>query len=153
MKANNEFRLQSVLNLKASTVDMLEVEFARLKGDHERETRMLQALRVAEQQEMEALSEQQSGKLDCEDIKMRQRYLKLLQEDVIEQALRAEVAKLQMESKREELLETLKEYKTIQKLRERHVAEQAKEMGRREARMVDDLVSTRYVREGRKDYA
>ena len=153
MKGNNEFRLQSVLNLKASTVDMLEVEFARLKSDHEREARMLLALKVAEQHEMESLSEHQCGRLDCEDIKARQRYLKLLHEDVVDQAMRTEVAKLQMESKREELLETLKEYKTIQKLRERHVALQAKEMGRREARVIDDLVSARYVREGRKDYA
>jgi flagellar export protein FliJ len=153
MKSKNEFPLQSVLNFKASTVDALEMEFAQLKANHERQKRMLLALTVAEQQEMDVLCQQQRGELDCEDIKLRQLHLESLRRGVIEQTVRVEVAALEMETKREEMLEALKEYKTILKLRERHTAEVMKEMQRQEARVVDDIVSARYIRERREQYA
>ena len=132
----------------------LNLEFARLKANHEQEkTALLLALRMAERREMNSLSQQQYGLLDCEDIKLRQCFLQSLRENVLDQVLRTEAAATEMELKRKELMEALKEYKTIQKLQEKFQAEQAMERQRHEARIVDDIVNARYVREGRKNYA
>ena len=55
---------------------------------------------------------------------------------------------MQVEAKREELVKTMQDQKTLEKLKNRHRARELTELNRREARVVDDLVITRYAREG-----
>jgi hypothetical protein len=71
-----EFRLQPVLNLKSSLADMLEVEFAHLKVTHQNEVTRLEKLQRRKTEEMEVLSQQQSGPLDCSTIEVRRRISK-----------------------------------------------------------------------------
>jgi flagellar export protein FliJ len=66
---------------------------------------------------------------------------------VTQQTTRVEEAKQRMESKRNELVEGMKEQKVLEKLHTRYQAEQTRELSRREARTVDDMVITRYARD------
>jgi flagellar FliJ protein len=148
MPDSQGFRLQPVLTFKSSMVDTLEMEFARLQVAYRNEMDALLVLVQAEDKEMEVLRQQQGrGYLNCEEIQLRQQYLRVLKEHVIEQTARVGETRQQMEAKRTELVEMMKDQKALEKLRERHQAQQAKELLRREARAVDDLVITRYARD------
>lgn len=148
MPKTEEFRLQSILNLKVSLVDNLEVELAHLRLAYQQETEQLDTLQHRTTNEMEALSQQQqAGLLDCKDIQLRQQYLQRLVESIVQQTLRVRQAEQQMETKREELVKMMQDQKTLEKLREHHEAKQRQFLSRREASMVDDIVTTRYARE------
>jgi flagellar export protein FliJ len=142
------FRLQPVLNYKANIVDMLEVEFARLKLAHQQETAVLEQLQQTKTDEMNALHSRQNGALNCQAIQMHHQYLQALDRFIRQQTGRVEDAKHRADTKREELVNTVQDQKTLEKLKERHHTTQRQESLRREARIVDDLVITRY-RQGR----
>lgn len=148
MPKTEEFRLQSILNLKESLVDNLEVEFAHLRSAYQQEMEQLDHLQHRTTHEMESLSQQQqAGLLDCKDIQLRQQYLQRLVESIVQQNIRVKQAEQHMEIKREELVKMMQDQKTLEKLREHHEAKQRQFLLRREASMVDDIVTTRYARE------
>jgi len=143
------FRLQSVLNLKASMVESLEMEFARLRVAHQNEEDILTSLEQALDEQSKALQEKQGGgPIDLDEIQLRQSYVKLLDDHVAQQTVRVEKSLEQLETKRTELVKGMQEEQTLEKLRERHVQRGAKEMLRMEARDIDEIATTRYTREG-----
>lgn len=146
MKKKNAFRLQPVLNYKVNLVDTLEVEFARLKQIQLEETSRLNQLEQTKAAEMDALRLQQNGQLDCHSIQLHQQYLQALDQVIHRQTHRVETAKQNTEIKREELVKTVQDQKTLEKLKEKHTHQQQLELSRREARVLDDLVTTRYKR-------
>ena len=146
--ADRDFRLQPVLNYKSSVVEALEMEFARLKLKHLEEQQVLNSLQQREQQHIDSLRQQQQrGQLDCDLIQLHQQYLRSLTDHVVAQAARVNEAAQQAETKREELVKTMQDRKMLEKLRERYRTRQAQELLRRETRAVDEIVTTRYVRE------
>jgi flagellar export protein FliJ len=148
MPKTEEFRLQSILNLKENLVDNLEVEFAHLRLAYQQELEWLNNLQHRTTKEMDTLSQQQrAGLLDCKDIQLRQHYVQRLVENIVQQNLRVKQAEQNMETKREELVKMMQDQKTLEKLREHHETKQRQFLLRREASMVDDLVTTRYARE------
>lgn len=152
MTGSEEFRLQPVLNLKANLVDTLEVEFAHLKLAHQQEVTHLEKLQRRKTEEMEVLSrQQQSGPLDCQSIELRQHYLQTLAECETVQTVRVKDAERQVETKREELVKGVQDQKTLEKLRDQHEAKQRQILLHREAKMIDDLVTARYIRKGKSN--
>lgn len=147
MSLPTEFRLQPVLSYKSHMVDALEMEFARLKLAHQREQEMLVTLQQTAQREIDTLRERQVGLIDCTDIQLRQDYLDSLRQNVVRQTDRVEEAEQRADDKRGELVETMQDQKVLEKLRDHHQARVLKEMDRREARAVDDIVTSRYRRE------
>lgn len=148
MSLSTDFRLQPVLNYKSQMVDALEMEFARLKQAYQREQTLLDNLLQTAENEMRALTERQVGPLDCSEIQLRQDYLLALHESAQQQADRVIQAEQRMGSKREELVETMQDQKALEKLREHHQAQLRKELERKESRVIDDLVTGRFVRGG-----
>lgn len=148
MPETTPFHLQPVLNFKASQVDTLEVEFAQLKGALQNEVEALLALKAAERQEIAALRQaQQKGRLDAEGIRQHQAYLQTLHEQIARQEARVAEAERRLEAKREALVRMMQDRQALEKLRERHESREARAALRREAREVDEIVTTRYGRE------
>jgi flagellar FliJ protein len=146
MSKTGSFRLQPVLNFKSSKVDVLEMEFSNLKAAHLREVGVLNALQRANQQHVDALcAEQQARDIDCQAIQLRQEYLNVLKDCMLRQSSRVIEAERQVETKREELVNLMKEKKVLEKLQERHLAQVRADQAHREARAVDDLMISRYA--------
>lgn len=144
-----DFRLQSVLDFKSSLVENLETEFAQLKLVHTQATEVLSNLeRAAQRQSDILLKEQQQGLLNCQAIHLHQKYLDYLDENVSRQKSHVKETYRQMEAKRLELVEMMKDKKTLENLRERHQTRVLRDRNRQEAKVIDDLVITRYAREG-----
>jgi len=150
MTGSEEFRLQPVLNLKSNLADTLEVEFAHLRVTHQEEVTRLEKIQRHKTEEMEVLGQQQqSGPLDCQSIELRQQYVQILAEHETFQTARVKDAERQVETKREELVKTVQDQKTLEKLRDQHKAKQRQILQHREAGMIDDLVTMRYIRKGK----
>ena len=142
------FPLQSILKFKSSAVDTLEAEFGQLKVAHQNQVNALQNLQQVKNQEMVVLQQlQQNGVLDCQAIQRQQQHLQTIDTQMIQQATRLQESQLQLENKRQELVETIQDQKTLENLRDRYQANQAQELRRREASTIDDIVITRYGRE------
>ncbi len=149
MSKPTDFRLQSVLNFKTGIVDSLEVEFGKLKGIHRQELNILQQLEhtaLAQQTLLE--KEQLQTDLDCDTITLHQKYLQMLHHRIIRQKVRVKAARANMETKRAELIKTMREQKTLENLKDKHQTRVARELLQKEARIIDDLVITRYARKG-----
>ena len=149
MSKKNSFRLQPVLNYKTSLVDNLETEFAQLRALQKNEEEALAHLEEMVLAQTASLKHQQeTGVINCTTIELHQKYLQFLHNHVERQKVRVAEARMQVEAKREELVKTMQDQKTLEKLKDRHRARELTELNRREARVVDDLVITRYAREG-----
>jgi flagellar export protein FliJ len=146
MGNNDQFRLQQILNYKSSKVDTLEVEFAQLKTAYQNEVDILRQFQQTRNQRVSALHQHQNGKLNCDTIQLHHQYLQTLGEFIAQQAILVEEAKYKVDVKRDELVRVVKDQKTLEKLRDNHLAERKRELYRREARIVDDLVTSRYGR-------
>ena len=148
MPNQNNFRLQPVLKFKASLIDNLELEFVHLKLAHQNEVQALLELKQIKNQELEALDQQRRrGVIDCEAIQLGHQYLQALDESVANQLIQVAEAEHRLDAKRDELVKTMQDQKTLEKLRDRHWDKQQQENLRREARNIDDLVTTRFGRE------
>lgn len=148
MPNQNNFRLQPVLKFKASLVDNLELEFVHLKIAHQNEIQALLELERIKNQELEALDQQRrQGVIDCDTIQLGHQYLNALDEYVAKQVMQVAEAEHRLDAKRDELVKTMQDQKTLEKLRDRQWEKQQKENLRRETRNIDDLVTTRYGRE------
>ncbi len=148
MGQKKNFRLQSVLNYKTGLVDNLETEFAQLRAIQKSEEEALRHLEEMVQSHSDSLQRQQEeGTLNCQTIELHQKYLRFLHNHVNRQRVRVAEAATHVEKKREELVQMMQEQKTLEKLKDKHVTRELLELNRREARIVDDLVTTRYARE------
>lgn len=147
MLHNNSFRLQPVLDYKSNMVDTLELEFAQLKLSHKDQLEILAQLEIARSQEMDSLQGLQYGVLNCQSIVLRQQYLQMLEKQVNLQRERVNRAEAKVNAKRDELVEMIKSQKTLEKLQANHIENEKIETRRRESRIIDDIVTTRYARE------
>lgn len=147
MLHSNSFRLQPVLDYKSNMVDTLELEFAQLKLTHKDQLEILTQLEIAQSQEMDSLHGQQHGMINCQSIVLRQQYLQMLEKQVTLQRDRVKRAEAEVNAKRDELVEMIKGQKTLEKLQANHIETQKVETRRRESRIIDDIVTTRYARE------
>jgi flagellar export protein FliJ len=147
MTIQQTFRLQPVLNYTESLVDNLELEFAELKVAQHKELRIQEELQHAQKSQLDSLhQQQQEGVLDCEAILLHQRYLDTLDSQIKRQKTRVAQATALADAKREELITTIKDQRTLDKLRQNFVAAQKLDLNRREARAIDELVITQYAR-------
>jgi flagellar export protein FliJ len=146
MTLQQTFHLQPVLNYTESLVDNLELEFAELKVAQHKETRMLEDLEHAKKTQLDSLQNHQHGVLNCESIVLHQKYLDTLADQIKRQKVRVAQAATLADTKREELIGTIKEQRTLAKLRQNFVAAQKLDLHRREARAIDELVITQYAR-------
>ncbi|MCB0197058.1 MAG: flagellar export protein FliJ [Anaerolineae bacterium] len=148
MFSKKGFPLQSILKFKSNAVDTLEAEFGHLKVAHKNRVDTLQNLQQVKNQEMVVLQQlQQNDALDCGAIQRQQQYIKSIRTKIIQQVTLVEEVQLQLESKRQELAETMQDQKTLENLRDRYQTNQSQVMHRRETRTIDELVITRYGRE------
>lgn len=147
MSKKDSFRLQSILNYKTGLVDNLETELAQLRHIEKTEEETLTHLEQVEKDHAASLTEKQQSKMiNPHTINLHQKYLQFLQNHVDRQKVRVAEAKDNTKEKRQELIKIMQAQKTLEKLKEKHLIRTNIEHNRKESRMVDNLVTTRYAR-------
>jgi flagellar protein FliJ len=143
------FRLQTLLNHKQQIEEQHTVELARLAGEEQRARDELELLRAEERKQLAALAELvRKGAVDTHKYATASAYIERLGAAIAEQIEAVQALAQAAETQRDELVDVMKERRSLERLRDRQQAEAAVEESRREGRQVDDLTSSRYARRG-----
>ncbi len=137
------FSLDTVLRYKEQILD-------NLKGEH---ARILQKIRICEQ-EIEALEQE---RMECgrefgrkrergmaiNDIRTYENYLEALRIKILQKNRLLEQLMDEEEKKREQVVEAKKETSSIEKLKERKIAEYDKQVQKEEEQFIEEFVVTK----------
>ena len=141
------FRLEQVLRVARSKEEQAQQHLAQLAAERERAHAQLRALREQELQQLSALRDRgQARSLDPAAHDHARAYLERLAGWIHERSGQVVSVDEQVLASRGELLELLRERRSLELLKERQEAEQAREGARREQKQADDATSTRFVR-------
>lgn len=143
------FRLQQVLEYKERREEEEMRELARLKEIQRREEEYLAHLKhVKESKTLELVEKSAQGVLDVNEIQMYHRFLKKMERLIADQQIKLQQIAVEVEEQRLKLLEASKEKKIYEKLKEKHYEEFLREEEEEERKLVDEIATTGYARNG-----
>lgn len=141
------FRLQVLLDHKQQLEEQQMLVLSEREAERRRAIEVLDMLRVAEDEQMRHLDVlARDTRLDPFQQRDAVAYLGRIERSIVAQGAVIAEAEIAVAEARDALVELLKEKRSLERLRERHVTEVTLEEGRRESRVVDEITSARYVR-------
>ena len=147
------FRLQSVLNLREKVEDQKELEYAQALKKLEEEREKERALRSWKTRCVSALAKMVSGdadssglRIDPNEVSRYNDFIEVLKERIALQQKVVKAAEQFAEDKRKELVEAMRDRKTIERLRDNAYEEFVEEEKHDEQKQVDAVVSYRYAK-------
>ncbi|MBN2687729.1 MAG: flagellar export protein FliJ [Deltaproteobacteria bacterium] len=132
------FRLQSVLDFRKQVEDGHLAEFARVRRRLDHEMERLSRIMEDTMRMMNHLMMIGKGDIQPGDIALVKSYIKSLRELERRQQAVIETVKLELEDKRAELLEAVKQRKIMENLRERRFEAYKSEAQKRELKELDE---------------
>lgn len=144
--AKFEFRLQSVLNLREKLENQKELEYGLALKKLERERELERSLRSSRSACVTALAGKIEARIDPEEIARYNEYINVLKDRIAVQIKVVKAAADYAENKRLELVEAMRERKTLERLRENQHEEYIEEEKRDEQKQVDQTVSYKYAK-------
>ena len=141
------FRLQALLEHKEHLEQQQTLVLAGHDAARRRACDVLDTLREAEAEHLHHLDTlARSARIDAPQQRDAISYLGRIEASIaLQRAVIAE-AEARVQESRDVLLEILKEKRALERLREQHAIDDAREEGRREALEVDESTSARYTR-------
>lgn len=138
------FKLQSFLNIKEKIEEQKRTEYGKAVSNLENEKLALQ--KIFENKNKTITSMQESINLNVNSITLKNfnDYLIFLDKEAIRQKKVIEEEKVKVEQARLELVEAIKQKKTIETLKEKHKEEYLKEELKKEQQIIDEIVSFKY---------
>ena len=143
--AQFQFRLQSVLNLREKLEDQKEIEYAQALKALEEERAKERALRSKKNDKIEALRLLVMETPDPREVFLHNEFIEALKEKIAAQIKVVRAAAEFAENKRLELVEAMRDRKTIERLRENALEEYYEEEKQIAQKQIDEVVSYRYA--------
>lgn len=141
------FRLQSLLDYRRQLEDEQMRALAEVTAEEQRVREAIAALdRHREDQTAALATLMTGGTFDAEGYTQRAAYLDAIGVALDQQAAALEAAAVRVSEQRAALVEALKDRRVLERLRDRQAEEAAIEDGRQEARVVDDMTTSRHQR-------
>lgn len=144
------FRLQTVLEIKIKKEDDEKKKLGDLIAWQKQEEALLADMIAREQFTRSSLKEKQAtGQwIEVEELKRIHYFLKKLASDIEAQKQKLIEIARRIEEQRMALLEAVKEKKTLETLKENQHEEWVKEIEDEEAKVLDELATLKYARDG-----
>lgn len=147
----SEFRLEQVLRHAQRQEEQKQLELKSLAGEERRLRDQLASLRDRERAQIRSLIDGgRDGPIDPAEMDDALAYLDAIAGRIGERLGAVEGVKTRVTESREQLVELLKETRTLENLKQQAAAEAAADERRREARATDDLTSARFARRRRE---
>ena len=137
------FRLQGIFNTKQKIEDLKKQEFGLAAAEVEREKQKKQELLNKKEETIIEFRHRIDEILNSPGHENYNNYIEYLKKEVVRQDKVILEAEIKLEQKRNELVDAMKERKTLEKLRERQYEEFMLEQKLVEQRVVDEVVSFR----------
>lgn len=141
-----EFRLQTKLDLTNRQEDMAKEEARKKQADYDSEFDLLNSMLDMMAQLYDRLRKKRGHSLRVDEVIVLNNFMKVLKTNIENQELAVKRAEIALERARQELLEIMKERKTLEKLKENEYKEYLQEMLRLEQVVLDEVAITRYSR-------
>ena len=135
------YKMQNVLDIKRKLESLSQAQFQLANTNYLREQQKLQELLVRRAGYDKVLKEKMEGRLDVREINRARADATAAKNMVRRQMMEVHKAEKKLDAAREELSQLMKERKTQEKLKEHAFDAFQKEMGRTEAKEIDELVS------------
>jgi flagellar protein FliJ len=150
--AQFKFALQPVLNYRQQIVEQRQQELGQLESELQH---LREGLETIIQERLHLLdhmkSAQRGGKLDCGDILSQLAYQQDLERKREAQQVLIAEQLVKTEAKRAELLTAVQEKQTLEKLKERQLAEHVAEIDRQERNLLDEMSVIRFRRDATQE--
>ena len=143
--ARFSFRLQQYLGLKEQIEEQKELEYAKALRKVQEERELLERLIQMRIDEIEALKQQISRRIEPITIRRYNNTIEKLKHNIITQRERLKAAEVFAENKRLELIEAMKERKVIERARENAFEVYKEEEKAQEFKQTDEMVSFKYA--------
>ena len=144
-----KFRLQSILDYKKKREDEEKEKLAKLMQALSAEEKVLLNLQHLLAREKEEYREKQrAGTLNLEELKMYHAYIKKVENDIVLQTQKIQKLNAEVENQRQQLLKATQEKKVFEKLKDKHHGDFLQEIEEEERKMIDELATVRYKKEG-----
>jgi len=142
--AKFSFRLQTYLNLKTKIEDMKRNEFGKAVAAYENERLRLAELEQKRDNCVKEFSQNVETTIDPNETNRYNLFLERLKEWIKFQIGKVAEAEAFMQEKRAELVEAMKDKKTLETLKEKEYENYLSEEKKNEQKIQDDLVSYRF---------
>lgn len=142
--AKFKFRLQGILNMKQKMEDQKRQEYGLAVAEEEREKKKRQELLDKKEEKVVEFRNSIDEIIRSQSHSNYNNYIEFLKEEATRQDKIILEAQKRVEIKRQELVEAMKERKTLEKLSERQYEEFLLEQKLAEQKIVDEIVSYRF---------
>jgi flagellar FliJ protein len=144
------FRLQTVLEVKERQEEEEKRKLADLMAWQKEDERILAAMKQKEAETKQRLKDkQQAGEwIEVEELKRISYFLKKVAGDIVAQNNKLMEIARRIEEQREVLIKAAQERKTLEMLKEQHYHEYITEVEEEERKLLDELATLKYAREG-----
>lgn len=139
-----QFRLQQFLGIKEQIENQKEIEYATALRTLEEERQKLADFRRRKDETVEKLRGSVAKKISPFEIRRYNNNIERLKQQITMQEERVAAAEEFAEHKRQELVQAMKERKTLETVKENAREEFLKEVDLAERKQVDELVSFKY---------
>lgn len=141
------FRLQALLDQKRRLEEQAMLALGALEAELRRATEALQFLYEAQDTQLRHLGDlARSDRFDPAISADATAYLERIERSIVAQGEVIAETEARVADSRAALMDVLKEKRALERLREQHLDQIAREEGRREARDADDMTTARYTR-------
>lgn len=142
--ARFRYSLQSILDIKLKMETQAKQEFSAAKNVLDEENEKLEGLYRRKADYEEYARTLLTGRLEVKKIEDTKNAILRMDEYIVSQQQRVEVAQQQLDAARERLTDVMKERKTQETLREKAFEEFLQEENRQESKSIDELTSYTY---------
>ncbi len=142
--AKFNFRLKSYLDLKEKIEDQKKLEYGKALAKLEQERKVKEQLVQSRDYNVSMFKEKIKSEINPAQFRDFNNYIELLKKRIIEQEKVIKKEEENVESKRSELVEAVKQHKILDKLKEKSYAEYMREEQIAEQKRVDEIVSYQY---------
>lgn len=141
-----KFRLQSILDTREKALEDRQIEFGFIQRNLQKQLMQLKNLQNTLKHNFESLENliSQGQSIDFSLINSYKNYIDKLTQDIKVQNEIIETVKMQLEAKKQEVIEALQAKTMLDKLKEKDQEEFKKEIERLETQELDDISIARY---------
>lgn len=146
-----KFSLQTVLDVRHSRVESLEIDLGRLQQERLQKENYLQTLYVAQDELYAKLHEKMTGVLDLVELNMLRANINQLGSRIEKTNLSIAQLEQAVELKRQELVDAKKEEESLKVLKNKEIERFQEEEKEKEKRFMDDVYISQGFRQRRNE--
>lgn len=145
MKGFN-FKLENILKVKSLREDLAKAELAHLQSEYRKEEDVLQELQNSYNSYQNQLQQKQQSPMTVQEFRLYSCYFYKVSQDITKQESSLAILEEQVNKQRDKLVESVKERKILENLKQKKYQEFQKIILSREQNFLDEIATNNFIR-------